>query len=122
MKLPNDKFCVLPWISLETSPLGTIKPCCMAGEEVKDHNGKTMSLMTNTLDEAQQSKYMQQGYDVQIELRTCVTRARFTTTCAAKKKTRAFDGKTHNTLSLVEESAPVFCVCLFFWPHEPSSS
>ena len=59
MKLPHDKFCVLPWISLETSPLGTIKPCCMAGEEVKDNDGKPMSLMTNTLDEAQQSKYMQ---------------------------------------------------------------
>lgn len=59
MKLPNDKFCVLPWISLETSPLGTIKPCCMAGEEVKDDNGNKMSLMTNTLDEAQHSKYMQ---------------------------------------------------------------
>jgi MoaA/NifB/PqqE/SkfB family radical SAM enzyme len=59
MKLPHDKFCVLPWISLETTPFGTIKPCCLAGEEVKDENGKSMSLMTYTLDEAQQSKYMQ---------------------------------------------------------------
>ena len=58
MKLPHDKFCVLPWISLETSPLGTIKPCCMAEDEIKDDNGVKYSLITGNLKEAQHSKHM----------------------------------------------------------------
>ena len=40
MKLPNDKFCVLPWISLEASPIGTVRPCCLADEEIVDRVGR----------------------------------------------------------------------------------
>jgi MoaA/NifB/PqqE/SkfB family radical SAM enzyme len=58
MQLPHDKFCVLPWISLETSPIGTIKPCCMADDEITDANGKKYSLMQTNLKEAHNSEYM----------------------------------------------------------------
>lgn len=59
MKLPHDKFCVLPWISLETSPIGTIRPCCLADEEIKKPNGTKFNLIEDHLIEAQNSDYMQ---------------------------------------------------------------
>jgi len=41
MNLPNDTMCILPWISIETSPIGTLRPCCMADTELRDENGNT---------------------------------------------------------------------------------
>ena len=58
MKLPHEKFCVLPWISLETSPIGTVRPCCLAEEEITDTAGKKYSLLTTDLDEIHNSEYM----------------------------------------------------------------
>jgi MoaA/NifB/PqqE/SkfB family radical SAM enzyme len=46
MKIPHDKFCVLPWISLETSPIGTVRPCCLAEDELKDNAGEKFNLNT----------------------------------------------------------------------------
>jgi MoaA/NifB/PqqE/SkfB family radical SAM enzyme len=46
MKLPTDKFCVLPWISLETSPIGTVRPCCLAEDELRDNAGDKFDLNT----------------------------------------------------------------------------
>jgi len=54
--MDNDKFlpdytgkeipnrCVLPWISLETTPLGGFRPCCLYDRELIDVNIKTHSL------------------------------------------------------------------------------
>ena len=36
MNIPHDKFCVLPWVSLEASPIGTVRPCCLAMDELTD--------------------------------------------------------------------------------------
>jgi MoaA/NifB/PqqE/SkfB family radical SAM enzyme len=58
VKLPHEKFCVLPWISLETSPIGTVRPCCLAEEEITDTAGKKYSLLTTDLDEIHNSEYM----------------------------------------------------------------
>jgi len=55
----ND-ICVLPWVSVETTPLGTVKPCCLAIEEIKDDRGNSFNLGTSTLEEAFQSSYMRQ--------------------------------------------------------------
>ena len=44
MKLPHDKFCVLPWVSLETSPIGTVRPCCLADDEITDDTGDKFDL------------------------------------------------------------------------------
>lgn len=46
MKLPHEKFCVLPWVSLETSPIGTVRPCCLAEEELIDNAGDKFNLTT----------------------------------------------------------------------------
>ena len=59
MKLPHAKFCVLPWISLETSPIGTVRPCCLAEDEIVDTTGNKYSLLTTNLDEIHNSDYMQ---------------------------------------------------------------
>ena len=59
MKLPHDKFCVLPWISLEASPIGTVRPCCLADNEIVDDKGNKFELTTATFNEIQHSKHMQ---------------------------------------------------------------
>jgi hypothetical protein len=58
MKLPHDKFCVLPWISLETSPIGTARPCCLAEDEINDEDGNKYSLMATDLNVIHNSEYM----------------------------------------------------------------
>lgn len=59
MKLPHDQFCVLPWISLEASPIGTVRPCCLADHEVVDDFGNKFNLLSADLDKIQNSKHMQ---------------------------------------------------------------
>ena len=58
MIVPHDKFCVLPWVSLETSPIGTVRPCCLAEEEIKDELGNKYKLIATDLDTVQHSEYM----------------------------------------------------------------
>ena len=58
MVLP-DKICMLPWISIETSPIGTARPCCLAIDEITQSNGSKYSLKENTLEEIYHSDYMQ---------------------------------------------------------------
>jgi len=59
MNIPHDGFCVLPWISLETSPIGTVRPCCLAEEEIVDDTGAKFDLNTANFVGIQQSQYMQ---------------------------------------------------------------
>jgi hypothetical protein len=59
MNIPHDKFCVLPWISLENSPIGTVRPCCLAEEEIVDDNGDKFDLNSANFAEIQNSQYMQ---------------------------------------------------------------
>jgi len=59
VKLPHEKFCVLPWVSLETSPIGTVRPCCLAEDEITDNAGKKYSLLETDLDQIHKSTYMQ---------------------------------------------------------------
>ena len=59
MKLPNDKFCVLPWVSLETSPVGTVRPCCLAETELRDDSGTKFNLSTAKFSTIQRSQDMQ---------------------------------------------------------------
>ena len=58
MKIPHDKFCVLPWVSLETSPIGTVRPCCLAEEELVDNNGDKFNLATASFAGIQNSNSM----------------------------------------------------------------
>ena len=58
MKIPHDKFCVLPWVSLETSPIGTVRPCCLADHEITDDAGTKFSLGSASFDQIRNSRYM----------------------------------------------------------------
>jgi len=59
MSLPNKTFCVLPWISLETSPIGTVRPCCLADDEITDDSGRKFNLNDDSLITIQNSTYME---------------------------------------------------------------
>jgi len=58
MSLP-EKICMLPWISIETSPIGTARPCCLAIDEITRADDSKYSLRENTLEEIYHSSYMQ---------------------------------------------------------------
>jgi MoaA/NifB/PqqE/SkfB family radical SAM enzyme len=59
MNIPHNKFCILPWVSLETSPIGTVRPCCLADDEIVDDTGAKFDLNTAHFGEIQNSQYMQ---------------------------------------------------------------
>jgi glutamate-1-semialdehyde 2,1-aminomutase len=48
---------VLAWNHLQIAPNGTVKMCCIAGEDLQD-KGRTMSLYTDTYEELWNSTYM----------------------------------------------------------------
>ena len=58
MTLPST-ICMLPWISIETSPMGTSRPCCLAHDEITDDNGNKYDLNKTDLETIYHSKYMQ---------------------------------------------------------------
>jgi MoaA/NifB/PqqE/SkfB family radical SAM enzyme len=58
MNIPHDKFCVLPWVSLEASPIGTVRPCCLADDELVDDTGEKFSLLTADFADIQNSASM----------------------------------------------------------------
>jgi MoaA/NifB/PqqE/SkfB family radical SAM enzyme len=60
MNLPNEDFCVLPWISLEASPIGTVRPCCLAEDEIVDNDGNKFELSTANFKDIQNSDYMRE--------------------------------------------------------------
>ena len=45
--------CILPWISIEATPMGTTRPCCLYTDEIPD-----VDLKTSTLEDAFNSKTM----------------------------------------------------------------
>ena len=51
---------MLPWVSLETSPVGTVRPCCLAEEEIVDSDDAKFNLVTANLNTVQNSDYMYQ--------------------------------------------------------------
>ena len=59
MNVPHDQFCVLPWISLETSPIGTVRPCCLADDEIVNDAGEKFNLGTANFSDIQNSCHMQ---------------------------------------------------------------
>ena len=59
MTIPHDKFCILPWVSLEASPIGTVRPCCLADNEIVDDVGNKFQLNTASFLEIQNSRHMQ---------------------------------------------------------------
>jgi MoaA/NifB/PqqE/SkfB family radical SAM enzyme len=58
MNIPHKNFCVLPWISIEASPIGTVRPCCLADDEIVDSTGQRYRLNTAEFAEIRHSKHM----------------------------------------------------------------
>lgn len=58
MELPKT-ICMLPWISIETSPIGTARPCCLAREEITNEGGEKFQLNSHNLSTIYNSTYMQ---------------------------------------------------------------
>jgi MoaA/NifB/PqqE/SkfB family radical SAM enzyme len=58
MHLPKT-ICMLPWVSIETSPMGTTRPCCLAQEQITDENGVKYDLNETDLATVYKSEYMQ---------------------------------------------------------------
>jgi len=58
MNIPHDQFCVLPWVSLEASPIGTVRPCCLADDEILDDDGNKFQLATADFSTIQRSGHM----------------------------------------------------------------
>ena len=58
MNIPHPKFCVLPWVSLEASPIGTVRPCCLADDELLDNTGNKFSLLNADFTAIQNSEAM----------------------------------------------------------------
>ena len=74
MELPKT-ICMLPWISIEASPMGTARPCCLAQEEIKDGSGTPYSLRETTLETIYKSDYM-------VDLRRQFRRGEQPATCS----------------------------------------
>jgi MoaA/NifB/PqqE/SkfB family radical SAM enzyme len=50
---------MLPWVSIETSPIGTARPCCLAREEITNNDGIKFDLNKDNLETIYHSEYMQ---------------------------------------------------------------
>ena len=102
MNIPHEKFCVLPWVSLETSPIGTVRPCCLAEEEITDVNGNKFDLSKSAeLADIQDSNYMR-------GLRKKFLRAEQPATCKKcwKEEDAGRTSKRMHTLNRLEHMIP----------------
>lgn len=74
MNIPHQKFCVLPWISLEASPIGTVRPCCLADNELLDNQGQKFNLNSAVFNDIQNSndmKKLRQAFLAGEQPQTC---------------------------------------------------
>lgn len=53
-----SKLCILPWLSLETSPLGNLRPCCLATDNITNDAGQDLTVNEVSLQQAFNSNYM----------------------------------------------------------------
>ncbi len=58
MTLP-ESFCIIPWVSLETTAMGQVKVCCIATEEIVKEDGSGFDLTKDTLSQAFNTKFVQ---------------------------------------------------------------
>jgi MoaA/NifB/PqqE/SkfB family radical SAM enzyme len=60
LNLPNESFCVLPWVALEIQPNGSHAVCCLAEDMIRDEKGNELTVTKNTLDEVLDAHSMKQ--------------------------------------------------------------
>jgi MoaA/NifB/PqqE/SkfB family radical SAM enzyme len=56
----SNHICMLPWMSIEVTPMGNSRPCCLAIDEIPDASGRPYDLTTVPIREVYHSKYMQE--------------------------------------------------------------
>jgi Iron-sulfur cluster-binding domain len=69
----KDTFCVLAFNHLQIAPNGTVKMCCISGEDIADGD-RAMSLYSDTYEDIWNSKYMRdarRGMDMAEEISAC---------------------------------------------------
>ena len=74
MNIPHEKFCVLPWVSLEASPIGTVRPCCLAEDELVDNAGEKFNLAQAnfaTIQNSHSMRRLRQEFIDQKQPQTC---------------------------------------------------
>ena len=49
---------MIPWTSVEVSPTGKYRPCCVYRNPVTDEKGKQYTTSQNTIQEVMHSKFM----------------------------------------------------------------
>ena len=55
----SNSLCILPWISLEATPTGNFRPCCLAEDSIVDNEGNAYDIAKgDTLEQAFNSEYM----------------------------------------------------------------
>jgi len=59
MSIPQNKFCILPWISLETTPIGTVRPCCLTTSEIPNEHNSAYNLANDSLHTIRNSTSME---------------------------------------------------------------
>jgi MoaA/NifB/PqqE/SkfB family radical SAM enzyme len=104
---------VLPWVSLETSPVGTVRPCCLAEEEIVDDLGVKFDLNTASFAGIQNSMYMQdlrQQFLDQQQPKTCRKCWREESAGRVSKRMHTLDRLKHmlsNTPDWTPEAKPL---------------
>jgi|TARA_R100001079_G_C4444076_1_gene150338 organic radical activating enzyme len=58
-----NKICTLPWMHLETTPLGEFRPCCLAEETIPDYNISRGDTINNAFNSAYMENLRQQFLD-----------------------------------------------------------
>ena len=58
INVPNKTFCILPWLSLEATPAGTMRVCCQADGEITDNTGEKFHCNTASFEQVQNSDFM----------------------------------------------------------------
>ena len=53
-----ENLCLIPWTGFSNNPNGTVRPCCLYGENIKDESGEEMYVQTSSLKEIFGSKHM----------------------------------------------------------------
>ena len=74
--MKNKKMCYMPWAGVSNNPDGTVRPCCLFKDTIKDENGKDMYVQNHTLKELFATKYMKdvrQKFREGIEIPECST-------------------------------------------------
>jgi MoaA/NifB/PqqE/SkfB family radical SAM enzyme len=56
--MENKWLCSLPWTSISNDPNGTVRPCCIFKETIKDNSGKEYYLQTTDLKTIFNSDYL----------------------------------------------------------------